>query len=37
MLHKIQFSFYSNLHLCMSVFFYENIVVFNVTIDLNYT
>ena len=32
MLHNMHFSFYSNLHLCM----YDNIV-FNVTINLNYT
>ena len=37
MLHNMQFSFYSNLYLCMSFFSYDNNIVFNVTIDLNYT
>ena len=36
MLHNMQFSFYSNLHLYMSFFSYDNNFVFNVTINLNY-
>ena len=36
MLHNIQLSFYSNLHLCMPFFSYDNSIVFNVTIYLNY-
>ena len=37
MLHNMQFSFYSNFHLRMSFFSYDNNIVFNVTINLNYT
>ena len=37
MLHNMQFSFYANSHLCMSFFSYDNKIVFNVTINLNYT
>ena len=37
MLHNMQFSFYSNLYLYMSFFSYDNNIVFNVTINLNYT
>ena len=37
MLHNMQFSFYSNLYLCMSFFFYDNNIVLNVSINLNYT
>ena len=37
MLHDMQFSFYSNVHLCMSFFSYDNNIVFDVTINLNYT
>ena len=34
MLHNMQFSFYSNLYLCMSFLSYNNNIVFNVTINL---
>ena len=37
MLHNMQFSFYSNLHLYMSFFSYNNNFIFNVTINLNCT
>ena len=37
LLHNVQFSFYSNLHLCMFFFSYDNNIVLNVTINLNYT
>ena len=37
MLHNMQFSLYSSLHLHMSFFSYDNNFVFNVTINLNYT
>ena len=37
MLHDMQFSFYSNVHLCKSFFSYDNNIVFDVTINLNYT
>ena len=37
MLHNMHFSFYSNLHLCMSFFSNDNNIFFNVTINLNYT
>ena len=33
----MQFFFYSNVHLCMSFFSYDNSIVFNVYINLNYT
>ena len=36
MLHNMEFSFYPNLHLCMSFLSYDNNIVFNVTINLNY-
>ena len=37
MLHNMQFSFYSNLHLYVSFFSYDNNFVCDVTINLNYT
>ena len=33
----MEFSFYPNLQLCMSFLSYDNNIVFNVTINLNYT